>query len=121
MVGGGVQRALRVVTIVFGADFSLVDLCRMLSDTAPGRAGPGRQNDTPVTVYDSVGIALEDDLALRFADRLAFERGSQPHCFSSGHAATSLWARQRAATSFLPVPSCSLAAVRLLDGCLHRL
>ena len=99
-----------------GADFSVVDLWRVPADTALGR-----QNDTPVTVFDSVGFALEDDSALRFVDRLAFERGGQPLCFSRGRTATSLWARQRAATSFPPVPSCSLAAVRLLDGCLHRL
>ena len=51
-----------------GADFSVVDLWGVLAHTAPGR-----QNDTPVTMFDSVGFALEDYSALRFVDRLARE------------------------------------------------
>ena len=50
------------------ADFPVVDLWRVLASTAPGR-----QSDTQVTVFDSVGFALEDYSALRFVYRLARE------------------------------------------------
>jgi ornithine cyclodeaminase len=51
-------------------DFPVVDLWRVLAGTAEGR-----QSDTQVTVFDSVGFALEDYSALRYVHRLACERG----------------------------------------------
>ena len=50
------------------ADFPVVDLWRVLAGTVPGRQG-----DTQVTVFDSVGFALEDYSALRLVYRLARE------------------------------------------------
>ncbi|CAN5764076.1 ornithine cyclodeaminase [soil metagenome] len=52
------------------ADFPVVDLWRVLAGTATGR-----QSDSQVTVFDSVGFALEDYSALRYVYRLAQERG----------------------------------------------
>ena len=53
-----------------GADFPVVDLWRVLAGSAVGR-----QSDTQVTVFDSVGFALEDYSALRYVYRLACEHG----------------------------------------------
>ena len=50
------------------ADFPVVDLWRVLAGTVPGR-----QFDAQVTVFDSVGFALEDYSALRYVYRLARE------------------------------------------------
>jgi ornithine cyclodeaminase len=50
------------------ADFPVVDLWRVLAGTVPGR-----QSETQVTVFDSVGFALEDYSALRLVYRLAHE------------------------------------------------
>ena len=50
------------------ADFPVVDLWRVLAGTAPGR-----QSEQQVTVFDSVGFALEDYSALRYVHRLAQE------------------------------------------------
>jgi len=50
------------------ADFPVVELWRVLSGTVPGR-----QSDAQVTVFDSVGFALEDYSALRYVYRLARE------------------------------------------------
>ena len=52
------------------ADFPVVDLWRVLAGTAKGR-----QSDTQVTVFDSVGFALEDYSALSYVYRLACELG----------------------------------------------
>ena len=52
------------------ADFPVVDLWRVLAGTAPGR-----QSAAQVTVFDSVGFALEDFSALRYVHRLAREHG----------------------------------------------
>jgi ornithine cyclodeaminase len=51
-----------------GAGFPVVDLWRVLAGTVPGR-----QDDAQVTVFDSVGFALEDYSALRHVYRLARE------------------------------------------------
>ena len=47
-------------------NFPVVDLWRVLAGTAEGR-----QSDAQVTVFDSVGFALEDYSALRYVHRLA--------------------------------------------------
>ena len=52
------------------ADFPVTELWRVLSGLAAGR-GHGSQ----VTVFDSVGFALEDYSALRYVHELALERG----------------------------------------------
>ena len=52
------------------ADFPAVELWRVLAG-----AEPGRQDDAEVTVFDSVGFALEDSSALRLVHRLATEHG----------------------------------------------
>ena len=52
------------------ADFPVVDLWRVLAGTQPGR-----QSAAQVTVFDSVGFALEDYSALRLVHRLATELG----------------------------------------------
>ncbi len=52
------------------ADFPVVELWRVLTGQAPGRTDP-RQ----VTVFDSVGFALEDYSALRYLHRLALAHG----------------------------------------------
>jgi ornithine cyclodeaminase len=52
------------------ADFPVVDLWRVLAGTVPGR-----QSARQVTVFDSVGFALEDYSALRYIHRLAHEHG----------------------------------------------
>ncbi len=50
------------------ADFPVTELARVLAREAPGRAG-----DTEVTIFDSVGFALEDFSALRYLRRLHHE------------------------------------------------
>jgi ornithine cyclodeaminase len=52
------------------ADFPVVDLWRVLAGTAVGR-----ESDAQVTVFDSVGFALEDYSALRYVYQLACEHG----------------------------------------------
>jgi ornithine cyclodeaminase len=52
------------------ADFPVVELWGVLAGTAPGR-----QDEAQVTVFDSVGFALEDYSALRLVHRLALEHG----------------------------------------------
>jgi ornithine cyclodeaminase len=48
------------------ADFPVTELWQVLSGSAPGR-----QNEQQVTVFDSVGFALEDFSALRYVNDLA--------------------------------------------------
>lgn len=48
------------------ADFGVTELWRVLSGQAQGR-----QSDTDITVFDSVGFALEDYSALRYLARVA--------------------------------------------------
>lgn len=55
-------------------DFPVVDLWRVLAGTAEGR-----QSAAQVTVFDSVGFALEDFSALRFVNRLASAHGVGHH------------------------------------------
>jgi ornithine cyclodeaminase len=52
------------------ADFAVTELWRVLSGQAPGR-----RDAEEVTVFDSVGFALEDYSALRLVARLAAEAG----------------------------------------------
>lgn len=52
------------------SSFPVVDLWRVLAGTAPGR-----QSATQVTVFDSVGFALEDYSTLRFVHEHALRRG----------------------------------------------
>ena len=52
------------------ADFPVVDLWRVLAGTQPGR-----QHDAQVTVFDSVGFALEDFSTLRFLRDLTAAAG----------------------------------------------
>ena len=52
------------------SSFPVVDLWRVLAGTAPGR-----QSATQVTVFDSVGFALEDYSTLRFVHEQALRRG----------------------------------------------
>jgi ornithine cyclodeaminase len=52
------------------ADFPVTELWRVL-----GGQAPGRRNSTEVTVFDSVGFALEDYAALRLMGALARELG----------------------------------------------
>jgi ornithine cyclodeaminase len=52
------------------ADFAVTEFWRVLAGAAPGRTGPGQ-----VTVFDSVGFALEDFSALRLLRDLAIELG----------------------------------------------
>ena len=52
------------------ADFPVVELWRVLSGSVPGR-----QSAQQVTVFDSVGFALEDYSALRYVHRLARQHG----------------------------------------------
>jgi len=52
------------------ADFAVTELWRVLSGLAPGR-----EHAEQVTVFDSVGFALEDYSALRYVHGLALERG----------------------------------------------
>ena len=53
-----------------GADFPVHELWRVLLGEVPGRETPAQ-----VTLFDSVGFALEDYTALRYIQRLATERG----------------------------------------------
>jgi len=56
------------------ADFPVTELARVLSGAAPGRRGAHE-----VTVFDSVGFALEDFSALRYLMRIhQEERGGRP-------------------------------------------
>jgi len=52
------------------ADFPVTELWRVLSGLAAGR-----EHDSQVTVFDSVGFALEDYSALRYVHELALEHG----------------------------------------------
>ena len=52
------------------ADFPVTELWRVI-----GGAAPGRRHDAEVTVFDSVGFALEDFSALGLLHRLAREHG----------------------------------------------
>jgi ornithine cyclodeaminase len=52
------------------ADFAVTELWRVLTGQAPGR-----QRADEITVFDSVGFALEDFSALRLVQRLAAEAG----------------------------------------------
>ena len=52
------------------ADFGVTELWRVLTAQVPGR-----DDDAQVTVFDSVGFALEDFSALRYVYRKACERG----------------------------------------------
>jgi ornithine cyclodeaminase len=57
------------------ADFPVVELARVL-----GGAAPGRRTAEEVTVFDSVGFALEDFSALRYLRRIhQEERGQRAH------------------------------------------
>jgi ornithine cyclodeaminase len=49
-------------------DFAVTEFAAVLAGRAPGRASPGE-----VTIFDSVGFALEDFSALRFLHRLHLE------------------------------------------------
>ncbi|HYL03104.1 MAG TPA: ornithine cyclodeaminase [Steroidobacteraceae bacterium] len=50
------------------ADFPVTELCEVLAGRAPGRAHPGE-----VTIFDSVGFALEDFASLRYLMRVHHE------------------------------------------------
>ena len=52
------------------ADFAVTELWRVLAGLAAGR-----EHEAQVTVFDSVGFALEDYSALRYVYELALERG----------------------------------------------
>lgn len=56
------------------ASFAVTELWRVLSGQAPGR-----QSDADITVFDSVGFAMEDFSALRYLARVAaeFDLGTQ--------------------------------------------
>jgi len=55
------------------ADFPVIELAQVLAGRAPGRAG-----DREVTIFDSVGFALEDFSALRYLLRIHHEeRGGE--------------------------------------------
>src|SRR5438132_772152 len=55
------------------ADFPVIELAQVLAGRAPGRAG-----DREVTIFDSVGLALEDLSALRYLLRIHHEeRGGE--------------------------------------------
>ncbi|WP_321938789.1 ornithine cyclodeaminase [Paraburkholderia sp. J8-2] len=54
----------------FGPDFPVVDLWRVLNGSEVGRQGADQ-----VTVFDSVGFALEDYTALRYVHEQALARG----------------------------------------------
>jgi ornithine cyclodeaminase len=51
------------------ADFAVTELWQVLSKQASGRA-----NDTEVTVFDSVGFALEDFSAMRYLEKYVLQR-----------------------------------------------
>ncbi len=50
-------------------DFPVVDLWRVLAGKEPGRQSPGQ-----VTVFDSVGFAMEDYSTLRYVNKQAEQR-----------------------------------------------
>ena len=52
------------------ADFAVTGFADVLSGAAPGRSSPAE-----VTIFDSVGFALEDYSALRYLYRLQREHG----------------------------------------------
>lgn len=52
------------------ADHPVTELWRVLTGQAPGR-----ESSSEVTVFDSVGFALEDYAALRYVHQLAQQRG----------------------------------------------
>jgi len=52
------------------AGFAVTEIWRVLAGSAPGRG-----SDAEITVFDSVGFALEDYSALRLIHRLALEQG----------------------------------------------
>ena len=52
------------------ADFAVTELWQVLTGQQPGRTGPG-----DITVFDSVGFALEDFSAMRYLERHVL----QPH------------------------------------------
>ena len=55
------------------ADFPVIELAQVLAGRAPGRAG-----EREVTIFDSVGFALEDFSALRYLLRIHHEeRGGE--------------------------------------------
>jgi len=56
-----------------GAAFPVIELAALLAGQAPGRGG-----DREVTIFDSVGFALEDFSSLRYLLRIHHEeRGAQ--------------------------------------------
>ena len=55
------------------ADFAVTEFAQLLSGAASGRASPAE-----VTIFDSVGFALEDYSALRYLYKLQRQQG-QPH------------------------------------------
>jgi len=55
----------------FGADHIVAELGELLADPAT----PGRRSDTEVTVFKSLGLAVEDVTAAALAYRRAVERG----------------------------------------------
>ena len=55
------------------ADFAVTEFAQVLAGAAPGRASPDE-----VTIFDSVGFALEDYSALRYLYKLQQQQG-QPH------------------------------------------
>jgi len=50
------------------ADFAVTEFAQVLSGAAPGRTSPAE-----VTIFDSVGFALEDYSALRYLHKLQLE------------------------------------------------
>jgi ornithine cyclodeaminase len=57
------------------ADFPVIEFCHIVAGKKPGR-----RNEREVTIFDSVGFALEDFSALRFLYRLnRAERGARQH------------------------------------------
>ena len=54
------------------ADFAVTEFAQVLAGAAPGRASPDE-----VTIFDSVGFALEDYSALRYLYKLQQQQGQQ--------------------------------------------
>jgi ornithine cyclodeaminase len=52
------------------ADFPVTELWRVIAGEMPGR-----RNRDEITIFDSVGFAIEDFSALRYLDHLADELG----------------------------------------------
>jgi ornithine cyclodeaminase len=57
------------------ADFAVTALWEVLAGKAPGRASDPKTGEAQVTMFDSVGFALEDFSALRYLHALALENG----------------------------------------------